>query len=150
MTKNIGVSVCVLRSILQQGNQLTCWFAPVRASRYQAGRTIFGACQLDSSSPDHDIRVQVSTAHPMSDDLLMFNTLGKLERSPLFLIDGGHDGEEQKILGPNDLLHLTAGSMGMVIPVQIRQDHRQALISRLANSGDMTAGLFRICACQRI
>ena len=131
MAINIGFSACVLRSVLQSVQKLIAWFARIRGPRYGPNRTVFGSQQIDSSFPDQDIRDVVFMADDRAADLLLLNTIAKLEQSPGILIDGGASGLEPKIVGP--IGQLAAGSMGLVIPVNL--DHHQAV-----------EGLFKIAA----
>ena len=131
MALNVGVTPCVLRSVLQQRNTLVAWFAPIRGPRYSSVRTIFAGHQLDNSSPDKDIRVVIPLGSDQADDLLLMGIVAKLERAPIQLIDGGVDGSDP-ILLTGRLPQLTAGSMGLVIPVTLMDDQSQALASLIA------------------
>ena len=127
MATNIGTSLCILRTVIPTGRSLTLWMAPIRVTRYLAARTIFGDQLVDHSSPDKDIRVEVPYLDAQAELLLIAGTLGKIEKSPLFLIDSGINGSAPKIVRAIDLDHLVAGSMGLVVPVPIEPQARSYL-----------------------
>jgi hypothetical protein len=94
---------------------------------------------VDHSSPDKDIRVEIPYLDPKADLLLIAGSLGKIERSPLFLIDSGINGSTPRIVREIDLDHLVAGSMGLVVPVPIDPQARSYLKKFIINEYDIVA-----------
>lgn len=142
----IGTSVCILRSVLQTPTSLVCWFAPVRATRYHAARTILGEQLVDHSSPDKDIRLEINSAERSAELLLLCGSLAKMERSPLFLIDSGVDGTSPRIIQYADLGNFVAGSMGLVVPVRIQADLMASLNSMVVTQDDVIDKISNIAA----
>ena len=133
MALNTGVTACVLRSLIQQNHLLIAWFAPIRGPRFSGIRTIFGGQQIDSSSPDQDIRVVIQMSSEQADDLLLLGIIAKLEKSPVHLIDCGPDGTDPVLLRGR-IPQMAAGSMGLVIPVELMPVQLQALEALIPGS----------------
>ena len=112
----IGMSICVLRSILpQSGGGATAWFALLRSARHLGGRSVYSEEIVDPTSPDQDVRIEIGAN---DESYHLAGLLAMIERSPLFIIDSGAAGDH-KILLQADLNRLMAGSMGLVVPVPL-------------------------------
>ena len=140
----IGTSICILRSILPGDESWTGWFAPIRGTRFHHQRSHFGGAIQDQASPGTDLRVELNL-DPRMEVMIVANLLAKIERSPLYLIDAGSDGV-CKILDPADLQGLTAGSMGMVVPVEIPPSVLDIMPFFMADSRRISMGVVELAS----
>ena len=144
MAHQIGTSICVLRSVLPGDEGWVAWFAPIRGARFHHQRSHFGGAIQDQASPDKDLRVDLQL-QPRMETMMVANLLAKIERSPLYLIDAGSDGV-CKILEQTDLQSLTAGSMGLIVQVEIPSQIIEHLPFLMADARRIATGVVELAS----